>query len=508
MGGKMSKRMSLVLGASLLLAACTGGFGDNERAPAVDKGGVVHPLTAQYGIQPTLLARYYHVSERRKDDGSVRLEANYGGVRYKPRQSSFKGFEGWDELSLPSSESTRVDWLRLSLNRDARVAVVWKIDPVPLWLIGWERVALPEGFTAFVKDFKKGEVALGGPGKNNGKYTVLLAEAGGRPSAEPALPPGVGEKPLPNTDCPSWLHDSWRVVGPDGNEFQGWHPQIDPIYWCYYRHEHNSDPGLIGYQAAFTYVALKNQNQPERGEGFKGFVIKDEATQIGWYINLHSETSTDQRVCARFHTVTLAATDLRTGRLLLELGYKGDFGFSRENNDSEQFITPNACPDQAKIAQQTDASKRIRVASDGNGGYEQWDGGCVRALGMECGNRVIGIDIQNPATSCADYSCSRLIINDGSSTRRTIDVRKLKVSYLESLDLSDGKKDGYFYTDVYGLNPGLSPDDPGAVRQYVKPGLSLSLDGRFTTEDAWRGLYVRDGNTADVELEGSIGSIN
>ncbi|MER3443067.1 MAG: hypothetical protein C4333_02655 [Meiothermus sp.] len=194
--------------------------------------------------------------------------------------------------------------------------------------------------------------------------------------------------------------------------------------------------------------------------------------------------------------------------MLLELGYKGDFGFSRENDDSEQFITPDACPDQAKIAQQTNASKRIRVASDGNGGYEQWDGGCEPALGMECDDRVIGIDIQNPATSCADYKCSSLIINDGSSTRRTMSVRNLKVSYAESLDLSDGKKDGYFYTDVYGLNPGLDPANPGAVRQYVKPGLSISLDGHFTTEDAWRGLYVRDGNNNDVELEGSLGSIN
>lgn len=505
----MSKRVSLILAASLLLlAACTGGFGSNERPPAVDRGSVVHPLTAQYGIPPTLLARYYHVSEHREDDGSVSLEAGYGGVRYKPRQSTFKGFEGWDELAVPTSESERADWLRLFLNRDARVAVVWKIDPVPLWLIGWERVALPEGLTAFVRDFGKGEIALGSPGKNNGKYTVLLAEVGGKPSGEPALPSGISERPQPNTDCPSWVHNAWRVVGPDGNEFQGWHPQIDPIYWCYYRHEHNSDPGLIGYKAAFTYVALKNQNQPERGEGFKGFVIKDEAKQIGWYINLHSETSTNQRVCARLHTVTLAATDLRTGQLLLELGYKGDFGFSRENDDSEQFITPDACPDQAKIAQETTASKRIRVASDGNGGYEQWDGGCNESLGMECDDRVIGLDIQNPATSCNDYKCSRLIVNSSSSTQRTLSVRSLKVAYVESLDLSDGKKDGYFYTDVYGLNPGLSPSDPGAVRQYVKPGLSLSLEGHFTTEDAWRGLYVRNGHNTNVELEGSIGSIN
>ncbi|MCV4784623.1 hypothetical protein OFM36_34840, partial [Escherichia coli] len=87
-----------------------------------------------YGIQPTLLARYYHVSEHKDDDGTRSLEANYGGVRYKPRQSSFKGFEGWDELAVPASESIRADWLRLALNRDARVAVVWKIDPVPLWL--------------------------------------------------------------------------------------------------------------------------------------------------------------------------------------------------------------------------------------------------------------------------------------------------------------------------------------------------------------------------------------
>lgn len=503
------------LPSMLFLVACAGvsQLFPPPQVPGVPTDAVQHPLTVKHGIQPTLLYRYHRINEKQLDNGQTRLEAQYSGLRYRPRQAGmlFPEFAGWDLLETPTSDSARNDWLRLRLNRDAWVVVVWEREAP--WLTGWHHAETKSAdgkktFNAFRAPFRAGEASLGSPGKDNGKYWVLLAEANGLPSPSPVLPTSGLEPPQPNQTCPSWLEDQWQVQGYDGSFYQGWHPQIDPIYWCYYRHEHGSDPGLIGYRAAFTHVAHINNHQPERGEGFKGFAIRDEANGVGWYFNLHSETSTEQRVCARFHTVVVVATDLRTGELLVELAYKGDFGASRANQGDKPFINPGSCANQPQIAAQTSATKRIRVASIQNGGYEQWDGGLVKALGMSFNGNGMGIDIQNPATSCPNLRCDAVVVNGGSSsTRRNIGFNQLRISYDAFKDMTDGKRDGYFFTDIYGLEPAQA-GQPLAIRQYIKPGTQIALHGGFATQDAWRGIYQTDTSTMDIELEGGIGAIN
>lgn len=523
------KMLSLLGGLGLFLGACgSGEYIDNPTPDSSNGPFLAEPLTQHPTNQPlTLLSRYVVVSEE-----NGRLRANYGGLRYWPRQADkkrnpnnpnqpsgprFTQYAGWDLLDTPGSSSTRADWLRLTLTREATVVVAWENSA--LWLSGWRRgettAADGKKFNTYTRTFRPGEVVLGSP-EGKGEYWVLLAEHNGQPSVEPALPNGITERPVPNTTCPSWLDNLWVAKGPDNRNYPSWHPQIDPVYWCYYRHDHNSDPGLVGYQAPFLYTAQYTNNQPERAEGFKGFAIRD--GDIGWYINIHSETSTDQRVCARFHTVVVVATRWRTGEKLVELNYKGDFGASRQNQGDNPFFA-NTCTDprtgqpvtQEQIGQQvqnsTRASKRIRIAAN-NSGYEQWDGGLVKALGMEFSGPGMGIDIQNPATACNSLNCTELVTNNSSSTRRTLQIMNLRLRYKPELD-PDG--DGYFETNLYGDGPYTAGDrnsGTGPLKQYIKPGTDLRLDGFFTTEDAWRGLYVRGGSTQDVELEGALGTVN
>jgi hypothetical protein len=51
-------------------------------------------------------------------------------------------------------------------------------------------------------------------------------------------------------------------------------------------------------------------------------------------------------------------------------------------------------------------------------------------------------------------------------------------------------------------------DALNVITQYVKPGFDQTLDGFFTSEDAWRGLYTEDGHVPGFELEEALGSNN
>ena len=80
---------------------------------------------------------------------------------------------------------------------------------------------------------------------------------------------------------------------------------------------------------------------------------------------------------------------------------------------------------------------------------------------------------------------------------------------MRTKDDVDGVSDGTFYTDVYGVK--VLPAAPTAIKQFIKPGLNITLfTDRFHSEDAWRGLYVDD-NDAGVprlELDNAFGTLN
>ena len=546
---------SLLGVAGLLLGGCgaLGGLSGGGSTPidSLAPLSTEHPLYKQ-GLSrdnAPLVARYYwanSVNRKINDKDMTVDEANYGGLRYRPRQSNYKGFEGWDIFEVQVwTDETRSDLVRVQLNRDARVTVVW--EDSALWLAGWQKGGLSTSgktYNTFTKDFRAGEIALGSPttgskGKDSARYFVLLAERGGAASKPPALPAGIAEsdRPQPNSTCPDWLENTWTVkqvygiTAPDGQDYKTWHPQVDPIYWCYYGHDHGSDPSLVGYKPAFEYVAKRFNDQPELHVGFKGFAIRDEGANQGWYINVHSETGVQTRACARFHPVVVAVTDLKTGELKAELAYKGDFGATISNRDNNPPVNLT-CTDpktgqpvtQTQIQSQTESSKNVRVSGNGQdpGGYENWHGGGNTALGMSFWGddknptgTALNIDIRNPTTFCADNTCASVRSTGDVADERTIRFANLRIQYTDAiaaLDKADGKQDGYFWTDLYGepLPAGKNPGDPGTIRQFIKPGFDsgtgdgVGLRDSYSTEDAWRGVYKQDLGVPRIGLENGL----
>ena len=506
--------------ALLALAACASLI---IIPPTISEGGFEHPT----GFTPMLLVRYHTISESETEDGEILQRPQYRDLVYRPGQSDFFGYEGWDQLQVPRSDSSISSWLHVTLDRAATVVVIWEGSAG--WLGGWNRVGEIAGKSVYRRNLSAGEFTLGAPGEDKDAYTVLFAEADGQPSAPPPLPTGIGEgeRPVPNESCPDWVDNLYLANGPDGLLYESWHPQIDPVYWCYFDHEHGSDPSLIGYGPAFRYVADKNFGQNEQHEGFKGYAIHNVETETGqsyhWYFNIHSTTSAISRTCARQHTVVVAVIDANTGDLVAELGYKGDYGAVRSNQGEHPLIQPafsGTCPNQQGIANELDASgddfvKRVRVANVSgmsNGGYETWRGGLHSTLGFDySGSSGLSLDIRNPMTSCDTLSCNGAISTGENATRRSIFFNRITLDgdadTVRLLDLADGVRDGVFYTDPYGFEP-RDASDPNAIRQYIRPGLLATLHGGFASEDAWRGLMDEGLHPDDLELEGSIGISN
>ena len=206
----------------------------------------------------------------------------YNSDHQKSTITDPKIYAGWD-LLLPKnyrsfSTDTRPDWFGITLNRAATLAVGVRTRDVPAWLSGWTVATpltvtsngKPETLRMFRKTFAAGPVNLGGVSAGRGgdnMYIVMLAEQNGAPSVAPSVPAGQ-ETPKPNSACPAWVHDQYMTTGPDGKQYRTWHPQIDPVYWCSFGHEHGSDPSLAGtaYKVAFGYTAtLGGMAEPERG---------------------------------------------------------------------------------------------------------------------------------------------------------------------------------------------------------------------------------------------------
>lgn len=473
------------------------------------------PTVSGPEIQETLLKSYYNLHEH--DDG--KKEHVVWGIKYQP----YDPFGGWDVLSWSSwyyKDSTLSNWLNLELNRDARIAVVWSGDDLPSWLdASWTEGRVVADKRTFTKNFSKGNITLGGA-ESKGSYTLLLAEADGS-SPVPATVPVGKEKPIPNTACPTWVHDSYTTIGPDGRQYATWHPQIDPTYWCYFGHEHGSDPrGMGGYMPYFDYVAYHNNRQDERHEGFKGFVVQDGS--LTWYINIHATVGMIMRVCVPLHTVVVAATNAN-GDLVAEIAFKGDFGETRANTGDKALLNTSACDQVALDAQDTKAEKRVRVLNDSNyedKGYEQWRMIGSDFLGLEFNSGNITMDIRNPMTGCNGLDCSTgLLANIKAENpdeirqhgeRRTLNFHNgIKLKYNALHDLNDGLEDGFFYTNAYG-NALAQEGEEGSIRQFIQPGLNVAGPSGFHgTQDAWHAIYEKDMHQIpSMELENGLGRMN
>ena len=467
-----------------------------------DGRAAVSVLLASYDLQaPLPESRNLAYQPRQFTSGLVAADASWGAQRIDDAGP----YSGWDVLALPNEGimriSDRSDWIILRLNRPAILVVVWRWGSMPpAWLASWEPgsnvVINGAPYPTFTRRADAGEVALGGvydPGTVPGEHTtrdtywVLLGEEDGRPSAAPPVPAGL-PVPQPNETCPAWVHDQYVTTGPDGRTYPTWHPQTDPVYWCYFRHDHGSDPALFaaGYRPAFGYVpAIAGVNEPH--PGFKNYIF-DDLRGRRWLITHHFGTGSTQRACVRFHAIDIAVAAVGSGELLAELHFMADFGKSVVNTTGESLIPPD-CPNQAA---QSDAAgstgvRMLPVITRGAVGYEPWrmDGARI-IVGL---NGSLTLNTVDAAAICNHVTCDRPVITGETGTRRFF-------TYTSDFGITAGPHSGMFYTDPYGQSL-ISAGQPGAVRQYVKPGLTLNLpyhgdDQTCYATDPWRVEYRCD----------------
>ena len=463
------------------------------------------------GADHALVARYHVV---RKQDGIDTIYVD--DMKYWPRAmakdldiepnpdhrqlvDSPGRYAGWDVLS-PSTRwefknaGPRNDWMNFTLNRPARVAVVWRDDfPLPGWLNSWAEggsVAIDGDLhPVYEKDFPAGPVKLGTVEYSNEwrqMYLIMLAEADGNPSPTPPAPDGFSAA-RSNVPCPAWVHGLHTTVGPDGATYETWHPQIDPIYWCYFGHEHGSDPSLIpgAPLIPYEYVA-SNVPQNEPNMGFKEFIFKDMTGNHWVRFVVHAGTASDRRVCAQFHTLYVSIYDLN-GNEEFGVGYKADYGAAFSTGDTgNQVLTPTKCGySMPGLAGQVDDQQRRRLnVGSGSRNYETWDAreetGAVLNLGMVQFDHAF--DIRNPMSHCANRTCNSVVVRDpdrDNATRRTLQMASWRADFEFDSDHALGA--GEYYTDAYATRA-LSPGDPQATRQFAAPGFHLEFKKNSTAD--------------------------
>jgi len=456
-------------------------------------------------------------------------------------------FKGWDFLAL--DERTNNLETELTLSRPALVGV-GLYGPLPPSMADWElrgeMITIPsysdsgrQRVPVYTKAFPGGTVRL--PSFGNVAPVVLLAEADGQPSKPPSYPAGR-EEPRPNQECPRWVHDSYRVKGVDGVLRDGWHGAIDTTYWCYFGHEHGSEPPAVmkdliaqGLSAlSYGYVAEKANrtafctscHEPlrEYPEGVKNYSFAWEGNE--WLVSFHAATARTNIAVNEHHSWGLTVSDA-SGRLLALVQLMADTGYAESAHDNRKIIHPKALPAQ---------NPRFRVGAHRGLPFTDQQGyGPFAAVNFDTllttGSRsYINVDwiyrcepaplIRNPFDpSDPDlyHSCATMRHTGGLNLDRWFNIpggdegRGFCVTYNPAVDATDGRMDGWGYTDPLGREL-RAPTDPDAVRQYVSPNLPGGkicqiTELRFVADGfgmRYYGVAANQNNSAYPYYEGAI----
>lgn len=380
----------------------------------------------------------------------------------------------------------------------------------------------------------------------------FIAPMSDAPSAGKHIEPAE-DPPIPNRSCPSWLHD--LHIAPTSsyenakrfNEprfWQTWHPPVDPIFWCYYTHEHGSYPGeyrpLFGMTAWKTpdhTEVLGRQNEPHHG--FKVYAVLVPSDCRVLVITVHQLLSSARRFTERKHSVILTILDTPPvgGWIVkMELYFKMDFG-APEVTLANKTTLPNGLVGQEiaveLFSQGINAGRRFNVLnledfpnnvdstyftkgtiSDGaaalaRGVYEQWHGPPnTCSMSKAAVNRGFNFDVRDPSTAMRDPS-AKLDIHmqqlGGKSTNRVLVLPPeglligrefCNFSGQSLLDDEYQLEDG-FYTDTY-----LTVRQREGGRFFVKQTVSKHLKtlfipgGQFTPVSPWTGyMEPEEGGT-------------
>lgn len=504
-------------------------------------------------------------------------------------------FRGWDLLKLPGYGRPGGGWLRAGLARPATVCVA-----VGGFMIGWggawedpgavrgewtrvgvaavppeERsrwgdpimMTLPPLASVYCRQAPAGVLSLGMVGARGqgampgfedapGGYDLLLGEADGSAPVPPRQVDELrGEVAQAGKPCPRALHDLWVVSSSDeadgdtaGRVWATWHPQLDPIYYCSFGHEHGSSPARIPGLAPppFGLVAWKNGREDESHIGFKGYAFRVDS--VYYYLTVHIDTTSMRRAHTRTHTVSLAAVNDQ-GATLLDVRCKGDFGFGftlpSDFMSNFRFLALGA--DEAAIQAAAEAdparqpihhSRRINVVVPGGdpsideadlpvGRYEEWRGGLGYCTSSPESGAGMTIDIKDPITGCRSLGCPgsdeepvelaptadvpRNVFVPSRGLRRDLILDAVTVGRGSCPGL-DGISADTWYTNA-ACSRVMSGPGPEAVRQMADAAWSgATLDGKYGSEDSWSGWYSPMGRSSSdggfEAVDGAVGRHN
>lgn len=141
------------------------------------------------------------------------------------------------------------------------------------------------------------------------------------------------------------------------------------------------------------------------------------------------------------------------------------------------------------------------------GRYEDWTTQpiCTKG-GSMFGSGSITLDVTSPITGVKsvtelDVPVQLGYYQDGhfmrsTAQRRVLTIKDMKIgdeNCMFDVGSIHGSRTplGYFYTDAYGKE---LMDGPGrqSVRQFLKPGFSISLNGKYEALDSWLQMYEKD----------------
>jgi hypothetical protein len=482
----------------------------------------------------TILGSYVNLQAT---EGSPSEPPDYDQTVYRPRQFTGTNYSGWDYLTLPATGINQIrygDWFEINLNRAARVAVLWRggAGNEPTWLTsspwtrGTDTVYDSATYRVYTQDVSAGTLTVkavkdASGGSVTTPYWILLSESGGVPSVTPQQRGSPNADP--NETCPAWVHnqDKYRVTV-DSQSYPSWHPQIDPEYWCYFRHEHGSDPSTFGdgtYKPAFGRSAIA-AGVAENHEGFKVGVYS--YSGYDWLLEQHFGTVNAQgAACNRFHEIGVAIAQSSGDRLLLaDVMMMANMGKSIENT-SHIPLNPVTCPGVNNGS--LGSGDRLLPVQDGSDPgnptfYEPWR---FDASGTVIGlTNVFTFNTPDPIAICKDYTCSENVMTGLNGARRFYNT----IGDF-GVDADAAATTGVFYTNGFATQA-VSGPGVGTLRQYVRPG----TDARQTyggdnhtfvtssggdTQNRFRARYrFEDGNTTGpqqgntVELENSLSGAN
>jgi hypothetical protein len=226
-----------------------------------------------------------------------------------------------------------------------------------------------------------------------------------------------------------------------------WHPPIATggRADCSFDHEHGSNPDLwqIGYRTDFG-AAARAAGMAEPHVGYKVFVV--DTPPVRWLIVAHLGSSGPGRLCARFHSLHIAARDLVTGELLADTHRLADFGAAKRHPSGEA-LAPAACPTQAQDAA---GSSGVRMFGDG---YEPWR---VDMRSDVTGVDLTGLVIHTSMAMTQLDAAGSLVATGRAGTYRALTLPQATIR----------PGPGAFCTDPYARAI-IDCAAPGAVAQYV-----------------------------------------